>query len=119
MPLAPAWRWIDVVVAFDDFIEAVAFGYEAALADGIVKKLLSPVTWPLPAYFGALKPHCPDGQSILIAMIALPSLESFRTLLGRRGTITLATVSQTPTKRTVGQRVDRIRANCAAWSFEQ
>ena len=89
MPLAPAWRWIDVVVAFDDFIEAVAFGYEAALADGIVKKLLSPVTWPLPAYFGALKPHCPDGQSILIAMIAEPSLESFESLLGGRGRITL------------------------------
>ena len=33
-----------------------------------------------------------------------------------RGTITLATVSQTPTKRTTGQRVERIRANCAAWS---
>ena len=51
MPLAPAWPWIDVVVAFDDFIEAAAFGYEAALADGIVKKLLTPVTWPLPVVF--------------------------------------------------------------------
>ena len=89
MPLSPAWRWIDVVVAFDNFLEATAFGYEAALADGIVKKLLSPVTWPLPSYFGALKPYCPDGQTILIAMIAEPSLESFRSLLGGRGTVTL------------------------------
>jgi FAD/FMN-containing dehydrogenase len=89
MPLAPAWKWIDVVVAFDDFMDAAAFGYEAALADGIVKKLLSPVTWPLPSYFGALRPHCPEGKSILIAMIAEPSLESFKVLLGDRGTITL------------------------------
>lgn len=89
MPLAPAWNWIDVVVAFDDFIEAAAFGYEAALADGIVKKVLSPVTWPLPSYFGALKPYCPQGKSVLMAMIAEPSLESFRSLLGGRGTITL------------------------------
>ena len=44
MPLAPAWKWIDVVVVFDDFMEAAAFGYEAALADGIVKKLLAPMT---------------------------------------------------------------------------
>jgi FAD/FMN-containing dehydrogenase len=89
MPLAPAWTWIDVVVVFDDFIAAAAFGYEAALADGIVKKLLSPITAPLPSYFGALKSYCPDGKSILIAMIAEPSLEAFKTLLGGRGTITL------------------------------
>jgi FAD/FMN-containing dehydrogenase len=89
MPLAPAWPWIDVVVAFDDFMAAVEFGRAAALADGIVKKLLSPITWPLPSYFGALKSCCPEGKSILIAMIAEPSLESFRDLLGGRGTITL------------------------------
>ena len=99
MPLAPAWRWIDVVVAFDDFLAAAAFGHEAARADGIVKKLLSPVTWPLPSYFGALKPACPEGKSILIAMIAEPSLESFKALLGGRGSITL----ETPTDETPGK----------------
>jgi hypothetical protein len=87
------------VVAFDDFMDAAGFGYEAALADGIVKKLLAPVTWPLPSYFGALRPHCPDGKSILIAMIAEPSLESFKSLLGRRGTITL----EMPTDDSPGQ----------------
>jgi len=91
MPLAPAWKWIDVVVTFDDFMEAAAFGYEAALADGIVKKLLAPITWPLPSYFGALRSCCPNGKSILLAMIAEPSLESFKSLLGSRGTITLET----------------------------
>src|ERR1700724_55463 len=91
MPLSPAWTWIDVVVVFDDFMEAASFGHDAALADGIVKKLLSPITSPLPSYFGALTPYCPDGKSILIAMIAEPSLESFKSLLGERGTITLET----------------------------
>lgn len=99
MPLAPAWTWIDVVVVFDDFMEAAAVGYEAALADGIVKKLLTPITAPLPSYFGALKPNCPDGKSILIAMIAEPSLEAFKSLLGGRGTITL----ETPTDDGPGQ----------------
>ncbi|WP_454629775.1 FAD-binding oxidoreductase [Bradyrhizobium cenepequi] len=99
MPLAPAWPWIDVVVVFDDFADAAAFGYDAALADGIVKKLLSPITAPLPSYFGALKPFCPDGKSILIAMIAEPSLESFKSLLGSRGTITL----ETPTDDSPGK----------------
>jgi FAD/FMN-containing dehydrogenase len=99
MPLSPLRTWIDVVVAFDDFMEAAAFGYEAALADGIVKKLLSPITAPLPSYFGTLKPYCPDGKSILIAMIAEPSLESFKSLLRGRGTITL----ETPTDDSPGQ----------------
>jgi FAD/FMN-containing dehydrogenase len=99
MPLSPAWKWIDVVVVFDDFMEAAEFGLEAALADGIVKKLLTPITWPLPSYFGALRPHCPDGKSILIAMIAEPSLESFKSLLARRGTITL----EMPTDDSPGQ----------------
>ncbi len=89
MPLAPAWKWIDVVVVFDDFMETTAVGYEAALADGVVKKLIAPITSPLPSYFGALKPYCPDGKSILIAMIAESSLESFKSLLGGRGTVTL------------------------------
>jgi FAD/FMN-containing dehydrogenase len=99
MPLAPAWNWIDVVVVFDDFMAAAAFGYEAALADGIVKKLLTPVTAPLPNYFGALKSYCPDGKSILIAMIAEPSLEAFKDLLGGRGAISL----ETPTDDGPGQ----------------
>jgi FAD/FMN-containing dehydrogenase len=93
MPLAPAWKWIDVVVAFDDFMEAAAVGYEVALADGVVKKLLTPVTWPIPSYFGALKPYCPEGKSILIAMIAESSLESFKSLLGGRGKVTLETLT--------------------------
>jgi FAD/FMN-containing dehydrogenase len=99
MPLTPAWKWVDVVVAFDDFVDAASFGYEAALADGIVKKVLAPITWPLPSYFGALRPYCPEGRSILIAMIAEPAMESFKALLGARGTITL----ETPTDDSPGQ----------------
>ena len=88
MPLAPAWPWIDVVIAFDTFDDAVQVGYEAALADGVIKKLLSPIVWPIPDYFGALKSYCPPGKSILIAMIAEPSLEVFKAILGARGTVT-------------------------------
>jgi FAD/FMN-containing dehydrogenase len=90
MPLAPAWPWIDVIVAFDDFLDAVRFGYEVALADGIVKKLLTPMIWPIPMHFNALKEHCPEGKHVVFAMIAEPSLESFTAVLGTRGTMTFA-----------------------------
>jgi hypothetical protein len=89
MPLAPAQAWIDVIVAFDDFFEAIRFGHTIAMADGVVKKLLSPIQWPLPQHFAAYRQYCPDGKSILIGMIGEMSLESFETLLESfKGTVT-------------------------------
>ena len=87
MPLAPAWPWVDVIVAFDDFIEAVNVGRQIALADGIVKKLSSAIAWPIPKDFRELAALCPDGKSLLIAMIAEPSLETFHTVLAGRGAV--------------------------------
>jgi FAD/FMN-containing dehydrogenase len=88
MPLAPAWPWIDVIVTFDDFFAAMQAGYDVALADGVVKKLITPMIWPIPKYFPALKAHCPDGKHVIFCMIAEPSLESFKEIVGTRGTIT-------------------------------
>jgi FAD/FMN-containing dehydrogenase len=88
MPLAPAWPWIDVIVAFDDFAQAMQTGLEVALADGIVKKLITPMIWPIPQHFSALKAHCPEGKHVIFAMIAEPSIEGFREIVSRHGTIT-------------------------------
>jgi FAD/FMN-containing dehydrogenase len=81
MPLAPALPWIDVIVAFDDFHESIRFGQAIAMADGIVKKLLTPIQWPLPENFAALRAYCPDGKAVLLSMIGSMSIESFETLL--------------------------------------
>jgi FAD/FMN-containing dehydrogenase len=95
MPLAPAQAWFDVIVAFDDFIDAVRFGQVIAMADGIVKKLLSPVQWPVPQHFAAFRSYIPDGKSVLNAMIGNMSLESFETLLAETaGTITYKAPSE-------------------------
>ncbi len=81
MPLAPAWEWLDVVVAFPTFMDATRCGYALALADGIVKKLVTPIAWPTPAAFRPIADHCPDGQAVLLLMIAAPSLGAFKSLL--------------------------------------
>jgi FAD/FMN-containing dehydrogenase len=95
MPLAPVQSWVDVIVAFDDFIECVRFGHAIAMADGIVKKLLSPVQWPVPQHFAAFRGFCPESKSVLSAMIGEMSLESFETLLASTGgTITYKAVSE-------------------------
>ncbi len=95
MPLAPALPWIDVIVAFDDFSESIRFGQAIAMADGIVKKLISPIQWPLPENFATLRPYCPDGKAALLCMIGAMSIESFETLLEPfNGTVTYKTPSE-------------------------
>jgi FAD/FMN-containing dehydrogenase len=85
MPLAHRWPWVDVVAAFDGFPAALACGRALGLADGVVKKLLSPVAWPLPSFFGPMAAACPDGAAVLLAMIAEPSLPAFRDILRDHG----------------------------------
>jgi len=95
MPLAPALPWIDVIVAFDSFEQSIRFGQAIAMADGIVKKLLAPIEWPLPRNFTALRSYCPDGKAVLLAMIGAMSMESFETLLEPfGGTITCKVPSE-------------------------
>lgn len=97
VPTAPAWPWVDVVVAFDDFLDCVAFGRDLALATGIVKKLVTPIDAPIAPYLKGLAAASPPGCSLLLAMIAEPSMETFRLLLGARGRIThLAPFDETP-----------------------
>ena len=88
IPTAPAWDWVDVIVAFGDFLEAVSFGRELATADGIAKKLVTPMDAPITQHFGELRAHCPEGKSVLFCMIAAPAMESFRTLLADKGQVT-------------------------------
>lgn len=99
MPLAPAWPWIDVIVAFDTFWDAFQAGKALAHADGVVKKLVTPMAWPIPSRFGALKSACPEGKAILICMIAAPFMESFKAVLGGRGTVT----HEAPSEESPGQ----------------
>jgi FAD/FMN-containing dehydrogenase len=80
MPLAPAFNWIDAIVVFNDFMSAVRFGHELALADGVTKKLVTALIWPIPSYFPGLEQYFPKGRSVVIAMIADHSVEPFLSL---------------------------------------
>jgi FAD/FMN-containing dehydrogenase len=100
MPLAPAWPWLDVIVAFPDYPTALQAGLAVARADGVVKKLLSPIAWPLPSYFGQMKPACPEGKPILIAMASEATFDSFADIIASfGGEIT----HQAPTREEPGQ----------------
>ncbi|MGL4727398.1 MAG: FAD-binding oxidoreductase [Bosea sp. (in: a-proteobacteria)] len=88
MPLAPTYDWMDAIIAFDRFEDALEAGMALAKADGVVKKLITPVSWPLPSYFGAMKPHCPDGKHVLLVMIAQPWMEALEAVIAGKGVIT-------------------------------
>ncbi len=80
MPLAPAWPWVEHVVTFPDFLDAVGFVHAVATSDGLVKKLLSVTGWPLPAMIEPLAGFVPDGASMVVAMIADISYDGFAAL---------------------------------------
>jgi FAD/FMN-containing dehydrogenase len=78
MPLTSAEPWIELVVAFEQFDEAARFGLALGSADGIVKKLVTPLSWPIPHYFPALGAACPAGAAVVLCMVAEASLAAVR-----------------------------------------
>jgi FAD/FMN-containing dehydrogenase len=78
MPTAPHYEWIDVIMGFEDFETAAAFGAALGAQDGIAKKLVTAVAAPAPhTYFLRHKSLIPPGASVVLAMIAPQSLDAF------------------------------------------
>ena len=77
MPLARAWPWQEVLVAFPDIGRAAAFGNALGEADGVTKKLVTAFDGSTAQYFKPLLPYLPHGQAIVLCMIADSSREPF------------------------------------------
>ncbi|MDH3660294.1 MAG: FAD-binding oxidoreductase [Alphaproteobacteria bacterium] len=103
MPLAPAYDWVDVIVGFDDFMEAVRFADALAREDGILKKLITPLAAPIgERYFRPLKSRIPEGQSLVLLMIAEIAMTDFRDFLGDwPGTILLERAAADPKRKSL------------------
>jgi len=85
MPLAPAYDWVEMFVAFRDFREAALFGAELAAEDGILKKLVTPFEAPIPFdYFQRVRPHIDRDTHLVALMIAPQSMDGFLTFAARR-----------------------------------
>jgi len=85
LPLAPAYEWREVIVVFDDFMDATRFGFALIEAPGIIKKLASGHAWPIPQYFRPLAEHLPDGKHVLLLMVAVHSMEALHDLCRQHG----------------------------------
>ena len=82
MPLAPAYPWVDLIVGLDDLMTAARFADALARQDGLVKKLITPLAAPIAGlYFRPLQGRIPAGSTVVLLMIAEPSMEAFRDFL--------------------------------------
>jgi FAD/FMN-containing dehydrogenase len=85
IPLAPAYAWAEIIVAFDDFMTSANFGQALGDADGIIKKLICVCAWPIPAYFAALREEIPEGKHCALLMVAESCLEPLQDLVREYG----------------------------------
>jgi FAD/FMN-containing dehydrogenase len=85
IPVGPAHDWADVIVSFTDFAAAMQFAQALGDSDGIVKKLISPIAWPIPNWFRGLEDSLREGEHIVLCMIAEPFLASFDALVAAHG----------------------------------
>jgi FAD/FMN-containing dehydrogenase len=77
LPLAPAWDWIEAIIAFPDYMQTVRFGIDLANAAGIIRKVVSIQGWPTPRLFKPFGEIVPEGHSMISTMIARESWEEF------------------------------------------
>ena len=85
IPLAPAYPWAEIIVAFDDFMNSANFGQALGDADGIIKKLICVCAWPIPAYFAAFRDMIPEGKHCALLMVAESCLEPLQDLVREYG----------------------------------
>ena len=85
MPLAPAYDWVEMFVAFDDFDAAARCAYDLGNEDGVLKKLVSVFEAPTAhAYFQRVSPHVTAGTHLAALMVAPHAMDGFLTFLARR-----------------------------------
>jgi FAD/FMN-containing dehydrogenase len=81
MPLAPAYRWLEAIVEFGDFLKVTAFLSDLCEEHGIVIKLASGNGWPLPRFFHPLDGLVNEGCSTAHVMVADEFREVFHAMV--------------------------------------
>ncbi|MCB1833426.1 MAG: FAD-binding oxidoreductase [Geminicoccaceae bacterium] len=82
MPLAPAYRWCDLFLVFDDFMTSVRFADALSREDAILKKLVTPLAAPIGHDW--LRPDLiAEGGHAVALMIADIAMDAFRDFLSR------------------------------------
>lgn len=101
IPLAPAYPWAEIIVVFDDFMQAARFGQGLSDSDGIVKKLVSIHAAPICRYFTSLQDYLPAENHAAFLMVSEYDLEAFHDLVAEyQGTVTYLKTAQEASHKT-------------------
>ena len=85
MPLAPAYEWVEMFVAFKDFMDAVEYARDLTDEAGILIKLATPIQAPIAHdYFQRVKPYVEPDDNLVALMVAPHSMDGFLTFHARR-----------------------------------
>jgi len=84
MPLTAAYDWVDVIVGFDEFMQAVGFADDLGTQDGLLTKEIAPIAAPLPFdYFLRHNKFLRKEQSVCVCMVAPFAMPAFEAMAGR------------------------------------
>jgi len=84
IPLAPAYEWVEMFVAFDDFMESVKFAEDLGNFDGVLIKLATVFEAPIAKdYFQRVAPYVETDTNLVGLMVAPHSMDGFETFMGR------------------------------------
>lgn len=86
LPLAQSHDWIDTIVVFDGFSEALRFGQALVESPGIQKKSCALLPAPIPqSYFKPLAPYIADGKHSIFTLLAPHACEGVDELAKEMG----------------------------------
>lgn len=86
LPLAPAYDWVGIFVAFADFEAALRYSYDIAASDGILLKLATVFEAPIAKdYFQRVAPHVDQGDALVALMVAPHAMPAFQTFTQAHG----------------------------------
>ena len=84
IPLDAAYDWVDVMVGFERYMDAVRFADELANSDGLLFKEIATIAAPVPYdYFLRHQKFLRREQSVVLLMVAPHAIDPFLTLAGR------------------------------------
>ena len=84
IPLDAAYDWVDVIVGFDDYMDAVRFADLLANQDGLLFKEIATVAAPVPHdYFLRHQRFLKRDQSVVLLMVAPHAVDPFLSLAAR------------------------------------
>lgn len=79
IPLSAKREWVDVLVGFDDFLDAARFADALGNQDGIELKQLAAIAAPLPhECFLRHRPYIAETQSVCAIMVAPFAMDAFK-----------------------------------------